>query len=111
MRRHTMILESTLDFVNVEIDFINSRTSLGRKGGLVPYFFRMSRDVHVAVVVFVAAMGLLSLGAQSSCSGVAAPKRAGEPCTRTSECQSGLACASGVCRETTDASSDGGTDQ
>jgi len=84
---------------------------VGRILGLVPYFFPMSRGVHVAVVVFVSAMGLLSLGAQSSCGGVAAPKRAGEPCTRTSECESGLSCASGVCRETTDASADAATDQ
>ncbi len=84
---------------------------MGRIAVSVPYFTTMSRDAHVAVVVFVAAMGLLSLGAQSSCTGVAAPKRAGEPCTRSSECESGLSCASGVCRETTDASTDAGTDQ
>lgn len=72
----------------------------------------VSRRIHFAAVLVIAVCGVVSLGAQSSCTGVAVPKRAGEPCTRTSECQTGLVCASGVCRSTTDAAVDAGeTDQ
>lgn len=71
----------------------------------------MSRRVHAAAVLLIAACGLVSLGAQSSCTGVAARKRAGEPCTRTSECESDLVCTSGVCRGPSDGSVDAATDQ
>lgn len=51
----------------------------------------------------------LSLGFRTGCSDVAtAPKLAGEPCTRTSECASGLECTGGVCRAISDASVDAG---
>jgi hypothetical protein len=78
---------------------------------LVPYSPAMSRRLHALAVLVIAISALLSLGAQSSCSGdVAAPKRAGEPCTRTSECESGLVCGGGVCRLAGDASVDAATD-
>jgi len=71
----------------------------------------MSRRVHALAVLVIATCGLFSLGAQSSCSGAGtAAKRAGEPCTRTSECEIDLVCASGVCRAPTDASVDAGAD-
>lgn len=71
----------------------------------------MSRRLHAVAVLVVATCALLSLGAQSSCSGqVALPKHAGEPCTRTSECESALVCGGGVCRAAGDASTDGGSD-
>jgi hypothetical protein len=67
----------------------------------------MSRRLHLLAVLFIAACGLVSLGAQTSCSGdVVAPKRAGEPCTRTSECESALICSGGICRAISDASPD-----
>jgi hypothetical protein len=67
----------------------------------------MSRRIHLLAVLVIATCGLMSLGAQSSCSGdVVAPKHAGEPCTRTSECESALVCTSGVCRAINDASAD-----
>ena len=71
----------------------------------------MSRRIHALAVVVIATCGLFSLGAQSSCTGGSASlKRAGEPCTRTSECQNDLVCSSGVCRTPSDASLDGGPD-
>jgi hypothetical protein len=71
----------------------------------------MSRRLHAVAVLVIAVCGLLSLGAQSSCGGeVAAPKHEGEPCTRTSECESALICGGGVCRVPGDASTDASTD-
>ena len=63
----------------------------------------MQRRVHVVVVLGVSLAGLLSVGAQSSCSGSAPLKRAGEPCTRTAECAADLVCTGGVCRAPGDA--------
>jgi hypothetical protein len=72
----------------------------------------MSRRLHYGAVLFIAASALCSLGAQSSCTGASiARKAAGEPCTRTNECQVDLVCASGVCREPVDASADAATDR
>lgn len=72
----------------------------------------MSRRLHAVLVLVIAVCGLLSLGAQSSCSGeVVTPKHAGEPCTRTSECERTLVCSGGVCRVPADASTDGSVDQ
>ena len=42
----------------------------------------MSRRVHLMLVMVIAALGVVSLGAQSSCSGSMPLKHAGEPCTR-----------------------------
>jgi hypothetical protein len=72
----------------------------------------MSRRLHALAVIVIAISALFSLGAQSSCSGeVATRKHAGEPCTRTSECDTELVCGSGVCRMPSDASLDAGADQ
>jgi hypothetical protein len=70
----------------------------------------MSRRIHLLAVLAIATCGLLSLGAQSSCTGTVARKVAGEPCTRTSECETELTCTSGVCRELADASRDAALD-
>ncbi len=35
-------------------------------------------------------------------------KRAGEPCTRSSECEEGLTCAGGICKSPEDGGADGG---
>jgi hypothetical protein len=64
----------------------------------------MSRRVHLMLVMVIAALGVVSLGAQSSCSGSMPLKHAGEPCTRTSECETNLICDGGVCRAASDAS-------
>jgi hypothetical protein len=71
----------------------------------------MSRRLHAVAVSVIVVGGLLSLGMQSSCGGeVATPKHAGEPCTRTSECESTLVCGGGVCRLPGDASTDASAD-
>jgi hypothetical protein len=79
--------------------------SRGDFGSEVHTVEEMSRHVHLALVLVLAAAGLASLGAQSSCSGSMPLKEEGEPCTRTSECDAshGLVCAGGVCRATSDA--------
>jgi hypothetical protein len=38
------------------------------------------------------------------------PKQINEPCTRTSECSTGLTCLAGVCSEASDAGADAGMD-
>jgi hypothetical protein len=70
----------------------------------------MSRRLHALAVIVIAVSALMSLGAQSSCTGSSiALKRAGEPCTRTTECERDLTCSSGVCRAASDASTDAGS--
>jgi hypothetical protein len=69
----------------------------------------MSRRVHAVLGAVVLLAAFFSLGFRTGCSdATTAPKLAGEPCTRTSECASGLECGGGVCRAISDASVDGG---
>ena len=83
----------------------------GRIECSVAYSGVMSRRIHALAVLVIVTCGLFSLGAQTSCSSSSvAAKRVGEPCTRTSECQVDLVCASGVCRAQSDASTDAGAD-
>ena len=70
----------------------------------------MPRRLHAVIAVLLGASIFLSLGADS-CSGSSTLKREGEACTRTTECQTGLACSAGTCRPVSDGGpSDGGTD-
>jgi hypothetical protein len=70
----------------------------------------MSRRAHAVIAVLFGASVFLSLGAEGSCSGSSTLKRDGEPCTRTTECQSGLTCSAGTCRASGDAGADAGAD-
>jgi hypothetical protein len=63
------------------------------------------RWASVLLLIFVPCL------AAPTCGGRGADKLAGEPCTRTSECQRGLDCVGGVCiAPRRDAGPDGGAD-
>jgi hypothetical protein len=70
----------------------------------------MSRRLHAVIAVILGASIFLSLGAETSCTGSSALKREGEPCTRASECQTGLTCTAGTCRMASDAGLDASRD-
>jgi hypothetical protein len=57
--------------------------------------------LSVGLVAFASSL-VLSTGS-NGCRLSREGKGAGEPCTRTSECEDDLVCASGVCREVSDA--------
>jgi hypothetical protein len=59
--------------------------------------------LSVGLVAFLAC-AVLSSGS-NGCRLTSEGKGEGEPCTRTSECEDDLVCASGVCREASDAGS------
>ncbi len=69
----------------------------------------MSRSFHAVIAVLFGASVFLSLGAGGGCSSSNALKREGEPCTRSSECETGLTCSGGTCRLAGDASVDAST--
>jgi hypothetical protein len=79
---------------------------LGKFSERVPYSPSMSRRFHAVIAVVFGLSVFLSLGAEGSCSGSVTLKRAGEPCTRTSECQTGLTCSAGTCRDIGDGAVD-----
>lgn len=57
-----------------------------------------------------AAIALMTLLVLSGCGRNITLKQLNEPCTRTSQCETGLACLAGVCLPAPDASVDGGVD-